>query len=243
LEGVVALREPRSLRDLTVASDEAKPDIAAALGRLMARRSEADRSVIVKATSFVSEFAPQLVEPEAAALFLFATPQNYISGILAGENSVKELAALHEPRAERLARRGIRLEGFDRSDAHRAAAAWACEMTSLEAAASTMGEVRLLWADFDQMLADMPTWLARAANHFRLHASPDGLRSLAEGPLMRRYSKALEYDYSPSLRAELLGEARRDHLPQINEAIAALHEAGTRAPLLHRALKRAAGEI
>jgi len=243
LEGVSCLREPRSLRDLSVATDGERPVLASALGRAMARRSNSDRLVTVKATSFVSEYASLLAAPGSSALFLYATPQNYISGILAGENSVKELAALASLRAARLASRGIRLDGFDRDDARRAAAAWACEMTSLEAAANSMPGQPILWADFDRMLEDMPVWLARTTAHFGLEVPSDELSGLATGPLMRRYSKALEYDYSPSLRAELLAEAGRDHLCQINEAVVALHEAAKTAPLLDRALRRAAGEI
>ena len=34
-----------------------------------------------------------------------------------------------------------------------------------------------------------------------------GIEEIVAGPLMRRYSKALEYDYSPSLRADLLADA------------------------------------
>jgi len=242
LDAVLALREPRALRDLAAADEGERPRLAGALERLMARRGPAHQIVIVKATSFVSEYASQLARAGAAVLFLYATPENYVAGILAGENSVKELSALHETRAQRLAGRGIVLEGFDRNDAHRAAAAWACEMTSLEAASAAMPDRNIIWADFDIMLGDMPAWLARVASHFQVDASPEAVIAAANGPLMRRYSKALEYDYSPSLRADLLGEARRDHLSQINDAIGALHDAARTAPLLDRALKRAAGE-
>lgn len=243
LNEVVAPREPRSLRDLAMATDDERPSLANSLRRLMARRSNANVSVIIKATSFVSEFAPLLVEPGSAALFLFAAPANYIAGILAGENSLKELAALEQVRAERLAGRGIKLTGFDKSTAHRAAAAWACEMTSLEAAAAALPGSRIMWSDFDVMLRDMTSWLMRLAGHFGVDASPEIVDALASGPLMHRYSKALEYDYSPSLRTDLLAEATRDHLIDINAAIAALHEAARSEPLLERALRRADGEF
>jgi len=242
IDGVVALREPRSLRDLAVAGKAEQPALAEALARLMARRSPGDCTVIVKATSFVSEYAPQLVEPGAAALLLTASPENYIAAILAGENSVMELAALHQIRTERLASRGIELRGFDLSDAQRAAAAWACEMTSLEAAADAMPGRRILWADFDAMLDDISGWLDRAARHFGLTAPAERIQELALGPLMRRYSKALEYDYSPSLRAELLADAVRQHGEDIDAAVAALRQAAGSAPLLRRALDRAERE-
>jgi hypothetical protein len=240
--GTLALREPRSLRDLAVASESERPALAHAISRLMARRG-GQRAVNVKATSFVSEYAPLLVEPGATALFLYASPENYLAGILAGANSVKELGVMHEARLARLRGRGIELAGFDQSDAHRAALAWACEMTSLEAAADNMADRAILWADFDSMLGDMVGWLGRVAAHFGLPATADQLQALASGPLMRRYSKAMEYDYSPSLRAELLAGATRDHLAEIGAAIAKLRGTADSVPLLDRALRRADGEL
>lgn len=239
---VLALREPRSLRDLSVAGEEERARLGRAVSRLMARRGDY-RAVIVKATSFVSEFARLLVEPGSAALFLRASPGSYIAGILAGENSVNELTVLHEVRIGRLKNRGIDLEGFDATPAHRAALAWACEMTSLESAADVMSDSRILWADFDRMLEDMTGWLARCARHFGLPASEERLAELAAGPLMRRYSKAMEYDYSPALRAELLAEATAEHRPDIEAAVAALHGAAKSAPMLDRALLRADGGV
>jgi hypothetical protein len=237
MNGAFSIREPRSLRDLAAAADPQRPALAKALSRLMARSGSGDRP-IVKATSFVSEYAPLLVEPGAPTMFLYASPRNYLAGILAGENSVKELHALHDIRLERLAAREIYLTGFEASDAHRAAAAWACEMSSLEAAADAMPDRAIMWADFDRMLDDMEAGLGRSAAHFGLAASTSQLAALACGPLMQRYSKALEYDYSPSLRSELLAEATRDHLPDIEAAIAALGDAARAAPLLERAMGR-----
>ena len=238
LDGVLSIREPRSLRDLSAVKPEGRADLASALTRLMSRTLAPQQAALIKATSFVSEMAPLLVAPGATALFLFATPANYIASILAGENSIKELQALHAIRGERLRSRGIRLEGFDRSDAHRAALAWACEMTSLESAAVAMTDRRILWADFDRMLDDMVGWIGRCATEFGFVATHARFEEIVAGPLMRRYSKALEYDYSPSLRAELLADATRLHKPEINAAIAELFDAAETAPLLARALGR-----
>src|SRR6478609_2422687 len=160
-DDILSIREPRSLRDLGSADPAIRPTVAAGLRRLMARSFGPDQRSLVKATSFVSEWTALLMAPGACALFLYATPRNYIASILAGENSVKELAALHEFRAQRLRDRGISLHGFDSGNAHRAAAAWACEMTSLERAAEVRSDAVILWADFDLMLADMPRQLAR----------------------------------------------------------------------------------
>lgn len=242
LDGVLSIREPRSLRDLSVVGFEERVELALALRRLLARTFAPGQVALVKATSFVSEMAPLLVAPAVPALFLFASPANYIASILAGENSIKELKALHSIRCERLGSRGIELTGFDRSDAHRAALAWACEMTSLESAADSMDDRHILWADFDRMLDDMPGWIGRCAAEFGFAAPPGRIEEIVAGPLMRRYSKALEYDYSPSLRTELLADAARLHGLDIDAAIAALSCAAVSTPLLARALDRAERE-
>jgi len=242
LDGVLSIREPRSLRDLSAVAREERTGMASGLRRLMSRSFRSEQVALVKATSFVSEMAPFLVAPGGSALFLYATPANYIASILAGENSLKELAALNSIRSDRLRSRGIELTGFDRSDADRAALAWACEMTSLESAAEETGDRRVFWADFDRMLEDMAGWIGRYAAEFGFAATQERIDDVVAGPLMRRYSKALEYDYSPSLRAELLADAASQHGPDINAAVAALSSAAKSAPLLARALDRAERE-
>lgn len=239
---VLAIREPRSLRDLAMTDAAQVPELAAGLRRLMARVFAPGQMAQIKATSFVSELAPLLVAPGSSALFLFATPRNYVASILAGENSTKELRILEQSRAARLKSRGIVLDGFDRSDAHRAAAAWACEMTSLEAAAAAMPDRRILWADFDRMLRDMAGALGACARHFAVQLDSGRAEAIARGPLMHRYSKALEYDYSPALRAELLAEATSHHAPDIDQAVAGLYRAAAASPLLSRSLQRAERE-
>ena len=144
-------------------------------------------------------------------------------------------------RAERMAARVEGLNDAARSDAHLAAAAWACEMTSLEFAAEQMADRQIEWADFDRMLGDMPAARRRAADHFGFAADDAQLRSLAKGPLMARYSKALEYEYSPSLRRELIDEARRSNRADIESALAMLRGAAEKSPLLARAIRRAEG--
>jgi hypothetical protein len=242
LDRTLSLREPRSLRDLSVADERDLERFARNLRRVFSCSFSPAQRTIVKTTSFVSEHAPLLVPPNGAALFLTASPENYIAGILAGENSVKELAAGFEIRTGRLRNRGIELVGLDGSLAHRAAAAWACEMTSLEAAGEAMADRRILWADFDIMLQDMAGWITRCARHFELELTQRQAEQLANGPLMRRYSKAPEYDYSPSLRAELLAEATGRHRQDIDAALMALRQAAKSAPLLERALRRSGQE-
>lgn len=238
LETVLSVREPRLLRDLTALEPGARAAMIPTVQRLMSRSFAPQQSALIKATSFVSELAAELVPAAQRALFLFATPRAYIEGILAGENSRKELHILAPIREQRMRDRVSTISDSKGSDAHLAAAAWACEMTGMEAAAEQMDNRLLHWADFDQMLYDMEAALGDVCRFFGFEVGEDRLRQIVSGPLMGRYSKALEYDYSPGLRRELLAEARFDHGPQIDSAIAMLEKAAETSPLLARALSR-----
>ncbi|MGN6059152.1 MAG: hypothetical protein ACTHOI_11295 [Sphingomicrobium sp.] len=240
LQDVLALREPRLLRDLALSPPEVRSHYLPPVPKLMSRTFGPGEHACVKATSFVSEIAPELVPPGGRALFMFATPANYIASILAGENSVKELHMLAPSRAQRLQRRVSTL-GPARNDAEMAAVAWACEMTALEAAADAMPDRHMAWADFDEMLEAMPEQLGRVCTFFRFAAEADAIRFAAEGPLMTRYSKALEYDYSAQLRHELIAEAAAQYRSQIDGALAMLEASAAKSPLLARALARAKG--
>ena len=236
LPGVLGIREPRLLRDVALSPPEVRARYLPPLARLMSRSF--GEVACVKATSFVSEIAPDLVPPGERALFMYATPRNYIASILAGENSGRELHALAPSRAQRLARRVSALWAAH-SDAELAAVAWACEMTSLEAGADAMADRHIEWADFDRMLGDMPAQLSRVAEFFGFDAAPGQLAELATGPLMGRYSKAPEYEYSAGLRRDLIAEADTANRPAIDGALAMLRTAAEKSPILARALERA----
>jgi hypothetical protein len=242
LREVIAIREPRILRDLALTPADVRRRYAAPISRLMSRTFAEEETACVKATSFASEVAPELVPPGQRALFMYASPKNYVASILAGENSLKELQVLGPSRADRMSSRVSGLEEQQKSDAHRAAAAWACEMTSLELAAERMGDRQIEWADFDRMLDHLPSALSRAAGQFGFNASPGTIEAIATGPLMRRYSKALDYDYSPDLRRQLIVDASHEHHQDISRALAMLERAAQESPLLARALNRSASE-
>ena len=236
LPSVLSVREPRALRDLTFFPVEVRGEFVPPVRALMSRTFIADQAAIVKATSFVSEIAAELTAG-GRALYLYATPQAYISGILAGENSRKELAGLAETRRVRLASRGIDLPK-PRNEADVAASAWACEMTALEAA----DDVKCLWADFDVALDDLDDSLRKFADHLKFAAADEQLHEIANGALTRRYSKATEFEYTPQLRQELLSEANERHRADIESALAMLTAAAETAPLLRKALNRAQAE-
>jgi hypothetical protein len=234
LDGVLAVREPRILRDL--AASEQREPLVPAVRKLLSRTFAPGETALVKATSFVSEIAAELVPPGERALFLYSQPRAYIASILAGENSVKEMAVLADSRARRMAGRVSGLSGS--SPAHLAAAAWACEMTALEVAAEAMTDRLVRWADFDALLGDMESALAELSQFFGFNASAERIRDIVTGPLMGRYSKALEFDYSPSLRRDLIEQEIQLQGHDIDDAVAMLEAAANESPLLARALAR-----
>ena len=240
LPRVLSLREPRILRDLAGAPDNLQRYLPG-LRRLMARTFGPDDIAVVKATSFASELAGQLIPADGRALFVHATPQAYLGTSLAGENTMKEVTVLSDSRQQRMAGR-VRLNGLPDRPAYHVAAAWACEMTALEQAADALPPGAVEWLDFDRFLADIPGALGDAARFFGIDTTPGQLSAIAAGPLMRRYSKALEYEYSPQLRMDLIAEASAVHAGDIKGALAMLATAAQESPLLARALERSAGE-
>ncbi|TNE42973.1 MAG: hypothetical protein EP341_11625, partial [Sphingomonadales bacterium] len=91
---------------------------------------------LVKATSFVSEIADDVLSNGRKSIFLTLKPERYIQTILAGENSRLELSALSSARLMRLNHRleTTPINLWELDEAKRAAMAWATEMTALEAA-------------------------------------------------------------------------------------------------------------
>jgi hypothetical protein len=237
LPTVLALREPLLLRTAT----ESQFDTLTALFSRTFRR---DQRAMVKATSFTSEIAARLVRPGARALFLYATPGHYLENILAGENSWQTLQALSAIRLARLQSRcpGLAADLSGMHDGLKAALGWACEMTSLEAAAAKLPREAVLWLDFDLFLTDPARHFADIAAHFRHPLERGQARAICEGLLMGRYSKALEYEYSPDLRREILADARRRHGTAIKEALNWLGGLESRYPAAAQAIRRARAE-
>jgi hypothetical protein len=238
IDGVLAVREPRILRDIALSPANVRGRYLAAMPKLMSRTFAKNETACVKATSFASEIAAGLVPPDERALFRYARPRQYVASILAGETSLKELHNMVDYRAQRLASRGISMPTLH-GDSDRAAAAWACEMTTLEAAADSMSDRKIAWADFDAMLANMPAELARVAGHFGFATDPERFGAIAAGPIMSRYSKDPRHEYTPALRKDLLAQEERLQGRDIDGALAMLYASAEKSPLLARALARA----
>lgn len=243
-EAVFSLREPQVLR--TLAQAEAlgawTPDVLdtrlSVFTALLSRTWAPGQRALVKATSMVGEIAPRLLgmQPGARALMMTVAPATYLSTILGGPNSRRELAMTAPARLARLHRRvgapRWRLETL--SEGELAAMSWACEMAALTDVAARHGE-RARWIDFDRFLADPKRGLAEALA--RLGLADGGVAErLSRSPYFGRYSKAPEYGYTPGLRREVLAQAEQEHAGEIRKGLAWL-DAAADAPAVAAALK------
>ena len=253
LPQVLALREPLILRTFAdmlgeQGRAEALWDPASIPGRLdvltalLSRTFRSEQRVMVKATSSVSEIAADLVPAGSRALLLYARPERYFETILAGPNSRQELAMTAQTRLRRLHRSagGELWRLWEMGEGERVAMAWAAEMASLARAAEALPSGSVLWLDFDDFLGAPARSLAGLADFFGVELDPAGAEHLAADPLMRRYSKAAEYEYSRELREEVLAEARREHSGTIDSARRWLKSAASGCPAVAAAVERAA---
>jgi hypothetical protein len=223
LPAILSIREPLILRTFAErlgerGRAEALWDPASIPGRLdlltalLSRTFRPEQRALVKATSFVSEIAAELVPAGSRALLLYARPERYFETILAGPNSRQELAMTAQDRLRRLNRAAgeDRWRLWEMGEGERVAMAWAAEMTSLARAAEALPADRVMWLDFDSFLAAPAPSLAALAAFFGVSLDQAGAEHLAVDPLMRRYSKGTEYEYSRELREAVLAEARRE---------------------------------
>jgi len=247
IDAAFALREPLILRDLAAIARAAPPgasfdhdpdpDVVGLVRRLLARSIRTDQRTIIKATSFVSDIAAQLVSAQARALLLAVSPTSYFTTILAGDNSRRELEALTPARLDRLA---VRLgeppcPPDSLGEGERVALGWLTETMALQAAADTLAPGATLRIDFDEFLARPVETLLAIASHLELALSPERADAIIAGPDMQRYSKAPEYRYNAGLRRQLQDQARRDHAGAIRNGLAWLDEAKRRHPAVARA--------
>ena len=233
LGGTLPLREPLPLRTLADAHDDLQgsdsllsPEEFGRLGELYLRlwsRGYVDtRQCVLKATSSACRFAPWLLErrPAMNAVYLNLAAEPYLATLLAGENSPTDLRGHSQERHRRLAVAGVPslapLHAL--SPGELAALSWLAEsLTRHQLAKQFPGRTLLL--DFDQMLADVPCTMHAVARHFGIAYADHQLTALASSPTLQRYSKAPEYAYGPTLRADILRQARQHHAAEIKAGL------------------------
>jgi hypothetical protein len=228
-DGVLSLREPLPLRTLADAHDVlGRPDsllsnpefnlILATFIRLWGRGYDATRSVVVKATSSAGRLAvPILTASEASrAIYMNLRAEPYLATLLAGQNSPIDLRG-HGPERMR------RLQSFvtaplaplhTLSIGELAAMSWLAESWMQHDAVQRFS-ARTLALDFDQFLSGVADSMGRILRHFELPDDSRYLSAIGRSPVLTRYSKAPEYDYTPNVRAEVLRDSRRRNSEEI----------------------------
>ena len=181
------------------------------------------RTVIVKATSSAGACIEPLLDARAAsrAVCLSLKPEAYLATLLGGENSAIDLRGQAQERMKRLQRRtGARLRPLHAlSLGEIAALSWSAE-TLAHAEARRAFADRVLPIDFDDFLSAPAATLAAISAHFRLEAPAGRLEALVNGPIMTRYSKAPEHDYTPELRRQVLAQSRTQNATEIRKGLA-----------------------
>ncbi|PEQ12191.1 hypothetical protein B2G71_13750 [Novosphingobium sp. PC22D] len=256
LGGVLALREPQILRRLSEIAAKGDPPDAlwdpaivevriAALRRLLARRFRPEQRTLVKATSFVSQIADRLLAPGARTLFLEVSLESYMRTILAGENSRAEAMLLAPQRLARLAKLVPEMPWrvWTMSEGEKVALGWLVETLSLERAAARMAGDAVLRVDFDRFLDDPAAGIMRMAGHLRLPLAEGEAARLAASPLMTRYSKAPEHEYSAQLRRNLQRQAGEEHRAAIAQGLAWIEACAARDASIAQATRRNASHV
>jgi hypothetical protein len=253
LPDIFALREPlivRTFHDMIEerGRPEALWDPASLPGRLdvmtalLSRTFRPQQRALVKATSFTSESAAELVPAASKTLLLYAAPERYMETILAGENSRRDLRAAAATRLQRLHRRSgdQRWNLWEMDEGARVALAWAAEMTSLAQAAKALPDGSTLWMDFDTFLKMPSNSLETLSDFLGAKLQTSGAEQLARHPLMGVYSKATDHAFGAEQRAALLAEARRNHKAAIADGLRWLDEAARTVPAVAGCLQIAA---
>ncbi|HEV2363026.1 MAG TPA: hypothetical protein VGS12_02395 [Caulobacteraceae bacterium] len=233
---VFSVREPAMLRPL--ASDPAARLRLPTLIRLFARTWRPSQKSLVKATSFVSELAFDILErsPSSKAILMFAAPQAFVAGLLAGPATRAELPSVTPARLARLARRiGAPAESATGAG-EMAAAGWTAEICALAGIAAAFPD-RCLWIDVDDLLADPAAGLRRALTFLDREASADEL--LAGGDLAR-YAKAPQYAFGPAERRRVLSSALVEDRAEIERGLAWINRAANAHPAVAAAANAAA---
>jgi hypothetical protein len=227
---VLPLREPLPLRTLADARDTlelpesllSRRDFDAleqALLKIWSRGYPATHSVVLKATSSACRIAAPLLERHASAraVYLNLAAEPYLATLLAGQNSGIDLRGHGPVRIRQLqARISTPLPPLHAlSLGEMAAMSWLAESWNQHDAVTRLG-ARIMTLDFDQLLADIATGVTRVAAHFELPADSQWLSEIAGSPVLTRYSKSPDFEYSPQVRGELLRQSRQNNAAQIS---------------------------
>ena len=226
---VLSLREPLPLRTLADARDVVDlPEsllsarsfdaLEQALLKIWSRGYSDTHTVVLKATSSACRIAAHLLDRHDGAhgVYLNLAAEPYLATLLAGKNSAIDLRGHAAVRIRQLqARIDAPLPQLHAlSLGELAAMSWLAETWNQRDAVTRLG-ARVMTLDFDALLADVTGGVSRVAAHFRLPVESRWLADIARSPVLTRYSKSPDFEYSPQMRGELLRQSRQDNAAQI----------------------------
>lgn len=228
--GVQSLREPLPLRTLAEAwpqrnqaESRLSPDDAGrcldALWSAWSRPAGGGERVVIKATSSCNALVGPLLEgrPDMRAILLDMPLRPYLATLLKSPDSLRDAAAASADRLCDLRARcgdeGLFLHAL--SVPQQCAMGWIAERLRFAAHARACGE-RVLRVDFEQLLAEPETVLARIARHLGL--ASEGIAAAMRSPAWGRYSKAQSHGYGREDRAHDLTLAMQRHGADIAQA-------------------------
>lgn len=228
---IFAVREPAVLRQ--AARGEAAPDRLEPLARLLSRVWRAEQRALVKATSFVSELGPDMMDlsGEGRAVLMTVRAQTFLAGILGGPAARAELPQAAPPRLERLARRLGGLAPRAASPGELVAAVFAAESLALAAIAERFPQ-RTVWLDFDAFLLDPRQKLGAVLAHLTGEARSREVGALLASPDMGRYAKAPEHPFGPGQRGATLRQSLQENGAEIAAGLRWLSGLTDRIPTL-----------
>ncbi len=227
--GLLALREPVPLRALAaflrdrahplgLVAPEDYPALERTVIALLARRFEADKTTLIKATSDCGVLAERTLEmnPDNRAVCLYLELDEFLATMLRSELRRQETAHFAQSRLADL----HLLLGSDEIRIYRLSAGELCAM-SWASNLLTLARLkercagRVLWLDFIALLDDFRAGLTRAAEFLGLDIAPGALEGALDSGLLSGYSKDPDLRYDRSARDAELADCRRRFAAEI----------------------------
>jgi len=236
---VLGLREPQLLRWLAeIRRDLHEPEsrfdqagylalLQTVLG-LLGRTFESGDEVVVKATSFASNLAGDILalQPQARAIALYSRFEPFAANVLRGKGGWTDVLTQAPSRMRRLhaslGRTPWRLAGMSHGEV--VALNWLCEVTEL-AAASRRNAGRVCWIEFDDMMGAGAHAIGEAARFLGIPWGTDDNARLRASDVLSRYSKDESRAFGQDQRRALLAQVSARHADEIAKGLAWLYRA------------------
>lgn len=217
-----ALREPLPLR--AIAGDRAGgrasflggDELGIRLKLLERAWAVGPAATTVKATSICTNVI-DIVDEESPVVFIYQQADTHLAVALAGQNTLQDLRGFAQIRYRRLADVAPDLPPLaDLSVGELAALTWLAEVSSADRALRDRPALKL---DFDKFLQHPAERLATACAWLGFDTTPEQCSTAVNGPILRRYSKALEHPYDPNLRNDIISESRHNNAGEIRKGM------------------------